>query len=446
MKAIFERRWNDAKSNSEQGFALIVTIVILMILLNIIGGGLFVSGINLRTVSNHRTATIALQVADGGIQHALALIPIGTDFDSLLNGSVNGISCAGICDGINIKSTLVGSLPSIAGYSYAVVAEDDDDGTGPTDDANGRVVLVSTVSGPNSTRKMIRAYVGRSAGPWVPPGAVYIPGGSGSDAAFNTSGTFFITGKDTNYSSDVNLDGRADGVSAGPKASIYGVASNSDSMVTEFTNSLTNTEKTKVQGMGYKSPTPAATATPSVFATNTSFSVSELITNLKNQPAAVQYLSGLSRNASECPTPRPNPPPAACVFGTDAAPQITYIKEDSGAVRFDTGSTVTGSGVLIIEGKANLFGNFEFHGLVISLAPGPRGVESTDDQIKLKLKDNARIFGSVVLGPNDDQLKFDVKDNASMYYSSQALNLVQNNWGFLLPRPARLLAWAEVME
>ena len=115
-------------------------------------------------------------------------------------------------------------------------------------------------------------------------------------------------------------------------------------------------------------------------------------------------------------------------------------------MRFDTGSTVTGSGVLIIEGKANLFGNFEFHGIVISLAQGLRGREGDDSELKFKLKDDARIFGALLLGPTGDQLKFDIKDRAAIYYSSQAINPVQTNWGSVLPQSAKLIAWQEVMQ
>ena len=99
-----------------------------------------------------------------------------------------------------------------------------------------------------------------------------------------------------------------------------------------------------------------------------------------------------------------------------------------------------------MDGKANLFGNFEFHGIVISLAQGPRGDESTEDKLKLKLKNNARIFGAVLLGPTGDDLKFDIKDTASIYYSSQAISLVNTTWGSVLPQPAKLLAWNEVMQ
>jgi len=138
--------------------------------------------------------------------------------------------------------------------------------------------------------------------------------------------------------------------------------------------------------------------------------------------------------------------PSKCVFGTDALPQITYIKSDS-TIKFDPSSTVVGSGVLILEGRANIFGNFEFHGMVISLVAGPRGLEDEDVKVKFKMKDNARLFGALLLGPTGDELKFDIKDNAAIYYSSQALNLVQTLWGpCCLPQPAKLVAWNEVMQ
>lgn len=223
-----------------------------------------------------------------------------------------------------------------------------------------------------------------------------------------------------------------------------GVATNSSDINTQFVNSLTSTEKTKVQGLGYNGAT--SPATPSVFTTANPLDVTSLANNFKSQPGVVQYLSGLSRTSTDCPTPPPFPMSSNCVFGTDALPQITYIKATD-TIKFDTNSTVVGSGVLILEGRANLFGNFEFHGIVISLVPGPRGREDNDSQLKMKLKDNARIFGTLLLGPSGDELKFDIKDNAAIYYSSQALSLVQTLWGSCcLSQPAKLIAWNEVMQ
>ena len=407
---------------SDRGIALVVVLAVMLILLSITGGALLLSGLNAKTASNVKTGGGAIHAADAGIHHALSVIPAGTTFSYS-------------------TSTSVASSSSFNGYAYTVTALNDPNST----NGNTRAILTSEATGSNSSKRKVKAYVGRSNTSWTPPGTVYIPGGSTSDADFNTSGTFFITGTDTGYSADGNNDGRADSTSAGPNPAIYGVAPLYDSMVTEFINSLSSSEKSKIQGLGYDAST--SPVTPSVFKTSTSFSVTDLATNFKNQAGAVQYLSGLSRNSTDCPTPPPVPMSSSCVFGTDAAPQITYIKADTGNIRFDTNSTVVGSGVLILDGKANLFGNFEFHGIVISLAAGPRGDESTEDKLKLKLKNNARIFGTLLLGPTGDDLKFDLKDTSAIYYSSQALNLVQTLWGSCcLPQPAKLIAWHEVMQ
>ena len=126
-------------------------------------------------------------------------------------------------------------------------------------------------------------------------------------------------------------------------------------------------------------------------------------------------LDGLRWRTEDCPSI------GSCTLGTDSAPQITYIREGLEHAHFD--GYITGSGVLIIEGKGHLRGNFEFHGLVISLAPGAlSGI--VEEDLKLQLRVNARIFGSILLGPNQDDLEFDIKDYAAVRYSSQALNMV----------------------
>ena len=49
--------------------------------------------------------------------------------------------------------------------------------------------------------------------------------------------------------------------------------------------------------------------------------------------------------------------------------------------------------------------------------------------ILLSITGASLLFSGLFLGPVGDQLKFGVKDNKAIYYSSQAINLVQNNWG-----------------
>ncbi|HEY5575026.1 MAG TPA: hypothetical protein VIK64_18545 [Anaerolineales bacterium] len=418
-----------------RGIALVVVILMMVILLSITGASLLFSGFNLKITRHLKTTSAAIHVADAGIQHALAVIPAGTQFDTLLQGSVTGFPCANPCNGNSNKATLTGSL---SGYTYTVVAENDPAEGAPTNDSNKIITLTSEATGPNSSRRKVKAYIGRMANSFVPPGAVYVPGNTSTDSDFNTSGTFFVTGSDTSYT-DSDANGRADSTGTGAQSPIYGVAAGNQTVADEFKNSLSSAEKSRVQGKDYNGTT--SPATPSIGVPTTTIDVNEVATNFINQIASTscppKCLSGLEWNSTDCPSTNP------CRLGTDSSPQITYIKQGSDHIHFD--GYVYGSGVLVVEGKAHFYGNFEFHGLVIAIAPGGLG-GSTEEDIKLKLKNNARIFGHLMLGPNSDDLKFDIKDTAAVYYSSQALSFVQTNWGSLLPQPPRLVAWQEVMQ
>jgi hypothetical protein len=193
-----------------------------------------------------------------------------------------------------------------------------------------------------------------------------------------------------------------------------------------------------VQGKNYDGST--SPATPSVGIPSTSLDVGQLANDLMNQITSTacppKCLDGLHWTPGDCPSSNP------CRLGTDSAPQITYIKEGQEHIHFD--GYVYGSGILIVEGKAHLFRNFEFHGIVISLAPG--GLGDDDESYKVKLKDNARIFGSLLLGPNGSQMQLDVNNNAAVYYSKQGLDIAGLIGSCCLPRPGKLIAWVELMQ
>ena len=130
-----------------------------------------------------------------------------------------------------------------------------------------------------------------------------------------------------------------------------------------------------------------------------------------------------------------------CVYGTDASPQITYIREGSDHIHLD--GYVTGSGVLVIEGKAHLYGNFEFHGPVIGVKEGLTGGADpgTVNADYFSLTDNAKIFGAVLLGPTNGTQGFQMKDNSKIYYSKDAMDIAQNLCGSCLPQPPKVFSW-----
>jgi len=426
---------------NNRGMVLVVLIMMMMILLSITGASLFFSRLNLKTAASYKTGGAVFQIADAGIQHALAVIPITGDFDALLQGDVSAFSCGTPCNGSSNKPILTGSL---AGSTYSVVVMDDDDGgSGNTyiDDTNKIVVLISTAKGPNNSQRSIVAYI-QKVNDIAPPGAVYVPGDIDTQPKFKTKGSFFITGDDTSYTDD-GPDGWADSLSAGPEPSVLGIALGDANLSSKFVSSLDDAERALVQGEGYDGSTTPAT--PSIAVSSTDMDVTAVANFYKDQisPSAgcPPWCNNGLRWDAKTPCDDSNP----CTLGTDSAPQVTYIKL-AGKQHAHLSGKVSGAGVLIIEGKGHIQGDFEFHGIVISLAPGSleEGGVDPDEDVKFSLKNNAKIFGSLILGPNQDKLQFDIKDNAKIYYSRQALDMVYSNLGGF--GSIELTGWREVME
>jgi hypothetical protein len=103
-----------------------------------------------------------------------------------------------------------------------------------------------------------------------------------------------------------------------------------------------------------------------------------------------------------------------------------------------------GNGDLIVEGKPHFYGYFEFRGLVIGPAPGSSSSSGTEEELSLRIKNYARIFGSLLLGPNQAALKFDIKDNGAIRYSSQGLSKAVQVGSRCIPMPSNLIAWHEL--
>ncbi len=428
---------------NNRGMVLVVLIMMMVILLSITGASLLFSRLNLKSASSYKTGGAVFQIADAGIQHARAVIPIAGDFDALLKGDVSAFPCGTPCNGSSNKPTLTGSL---AGSTYSVVVMDDDDGGSGNayiDDTNKIVVLVSTAKGPNNSQRSIVAYI-QKVNNNAPPGAAYIPGDIDTQPKFKTKGSFFITGDDTSYT-DSDSDGWADIISAGPEPSVLGIALGDAKLSSKFVKSLNDSERALVQGKGYDGSTTPAT--PSIAIPSTNMDVTVIANFYRDQISPNAGCPPWCNNGLKMDANYPCTDISPCTLGTDSAPQITYIRQ-AGKKHTDMKGKVSGAGVLIIEGKGHIQGDFEFHGIVISIAPGSleEGGADPDEDVKFSLKKNAKIFGTLILGPNQDKLQFDIKDNARVYYSSQALDMVDSNLGGDLFGSIDLIGWREVME
>ncbi len=395
-----------------------MVIFVMAFFLLFVTGGLVFSNLELKKASNLKLATQVLEVADAGLQHALANIekPFGWNFNAQLN-------CA------SPPCTIILQTPftSDSAFSYTVTAENDPPDTvapgSPTNDTNNIIILNSTANGPNGATRQVRAYVKRSLVNFTPPGSLYLPA-STATITFDGGTGFFITGNDTGY----------DGLPAlSPKPAITGVAPINNTVRDSFKTTLGSSRYNLVRGAGYIA---APIVSPSVITTTADkvYDVNQIALNFYNHPSAVKYLNG--QNIS-CTSSNP------CVFGTAANPQITYIREGSSHTHLD--GYVTGSGVLVSEGTTHLYGNFEFHGLVISVNLGLTGGTASppDDPDPLSMRNNAKIFGAVLRGPTNYPQTFDMRNNAKIYYSSQAIAVVNNLCGTCVPQPSRIYAWVD---
>jgi len=392
-----------------QGIAMVVVIAMMVILLSITGAALLFSGLNLKAASNLKTGSGAIHAADAGVQHALAIIPNGTNFTYSSSGT-------------SVVPTTAFPTPT-SSYNYTVTATNNPPSTLPS---TSTAILTSTANGPNNSRRVIRAYIGRSTTSWTPPGAIFIPGSTASQEVFDPSSTTWtVTGNDTNYNN-----------TSGPQPAIPGIATTNAAVTSSILTSLgTDARKQRVTGAGYSAGPPV---TPSVQTTTRTDDVNAMAQSFINQMTATtcppKCLTGYNTSLGSCPAASP------CTLGTDLAPQITYI---TGSSTVSLGGYVNGSGVLVVNAnEVVLLDNFNFHGLVFHIQSTQIG-----PQLELTIKGNAQVYGGLMLGPNASQLEIEVDNTAAIRYSSQAINMVNTWWGSCcIPGPAKLIAWNEVMQ
>ena len=397
-----------------QGLALFMAIVMMTIFLFFLSASLYLTRVDTKITSNLKLATQALEVADAGLQHALALIPTGYDFDKELN-------CDPSCP--LVPKT---AFPSGSAFSYTVtVRNDPDDGGGATNDTDELFILASTAEGPAGTLKTVEAYVRRSLIPFTSPAAVYVNANSAvpaNDYFLDPNGIFFLDGNDWGAGENI-LDWTDDPVGPDP-APKFAIATTS-AAVTAGLQADHDPNSHYLWGAG---------GDPSLGTTTDLINVDQVADKFINHGNTVT-LNGMITDTS-CSSPcQPCPISAPCSLGTKDNPQITYIKDPVGTSSVLRGHVI-GHGVLVVEGRTTIGGNFRFNGLVIH--------KRTDSSHYISLENSAWIYGSVLVGADiNGEAKFAVKDYVQLFYSSQALSMVQTNFGSIIPGPARVFAWID---
>ena len=357
---------------NSRGIALTTVIFVSAILFTLIATALFFSSLDLKLTANLKLSDTALQVADGGVQHALAVIPAGTTFPYSAQTEV-------------VPST---TYPSVAGYSYSVTAINT---AGDT-----QAILTSQANGPNGTKKVIKAYVGRGS---FALGATSLPGSTAPNTETNFSGTSF------------SINGN-DNCNAAP--AVPGIAVTDPALATEITNATTSDGGLASNQMNLVT---GAGGTPSV---GTIPPLSQTVSQIADGYLALPHTDLPGGNYS-----------GNSNWGTASTPTITRVTGDA-----QIQGTIEGYGVLVVDGALDIAGSFTFHGLVIA-----RG------NVQVQITGNAGIYGSLLLKEStaqDAAYELDVRGNAHIRYDSCAL-AAADGWA-ALPKMAKLVAWQEVMQ
>jgi hypothetical protein len=268
--------------------------------------------------------------------------------------------------------------------------------------------------------------VNRSSLNFTPPSAVYINAYSTIPADqsnyFDDDSLQLVIGNDTSPGDLLNPNDDT----SGPNPSLLGIGTTNSAIKDDIIS------KAEEPSIASHNDILGEGGEPSVGIAGSVLDVNEIADKFIANASAT-HLNGYVSDSTSCPSSSP------CYFGTSASPQITYIKDTLGTDTTIIGGYVRGYGVLVLEGRTMIGNegasgdNFRFNGLVLH--------KRTDATHYIEIEDSAWIYGAVMFGTNDGIVKFRIEDYGRLYYSSEALDMVESNWGSLLPQPPRVSAW-----
>lgn len=378
----------------QRGFALPAVLLALMTLFMLGTAGVVYSTLDLRATSHYDTGNRAFYAAEGGLLHALH--------------TMNEVGV------INFQQDIVGkwtqrygaatkTMPGDTKTSYEIAVA--------ADPANplSRGTITATGRAARGGRRtlVVRLEKGAFAGT---PGAIYL---AAEDITSHFTGNAFdVDGNDHNMDGDLVPGG----------AVKPGIATRNDTVTGDVTDSLSNSQKDNVKGLG--------------------FSTAPLIPSVLNTGGPdVDDLDGIVNHLMSLPgvtTTNQSNFNGNSTFGTVAAPMVTRMT--AGDVKLN--GNASGAGVMIVDGSLTISGSLDFVGWIV--VRGDTVINATgsaDDGTTLI--GNATILGSLWTG----HLAIKVGGSAIMNYCSECMTLVDSmgNGNNVIPRPMRVVSWQEVM-
>lgn len=378
---------------NEAGFAMAGLMLVMLVLLAFGSFTVLNTALNQRATSHYDTANRAFFAAESGVMHALSTMngPGVIDFQSDIVNRWNTLY------GASTKSM---SMDPRAEYTVSVQA----DATAPS----SRGTITVTGKGPLRSKRVIRVAVAKGGFEGT-PGAIHIAADANVDAEFRGN-NFRVDGRNYNVANQLLNDILKPGIST-----------RSDAVNNEVINSLNSAQKDNVKGLGFSSDP----LTPSVMKTGGPGvgDLDQFVADLLARPGVVTT-NTKNFNGND-------------VFGTLAAPQITYMTDPDVTLN----GNASGAGILIADGSVTINGSLNFTGLII--VRGDTVIDYSTDPDGTVLLGNATIKGSLWTG----NLEITVGGSASIKYCHECLQLVDNVGGTAnaIPRPMTVVSWGEVL-
>lgn len=368
----------------ERGLAMALGLFTMATLMMAAATAAVVGSANIHATRNFRGASQAHLVAESAISEAMQRIN-GPGVIHFGNDVANRWSA--------VWGTRERSFQALDGFRYSALVT-----ATVGDEANsGRIVGVA--EGPEGSRRAVVATVVRSNIPATAPGALYLATDDDSSARFSGN-NFLVDGNDRNYTGG-----------AGPAAPVPGISTRNDTNTQDALDSLGREQLDNVQGLNFQAGPPTVASVVTSPAAPSESQLQQIVADLLSRPG-VQTFSDNRVNGNT-------------VFGTEAAPQITYF-DNADEVTFANG-TASGAGIMIVRGNLNINGGLDFKGLVIVLG------DTT-------VSGDATIYGSVWTS----DIYYSVGGSAILQYSSQALTLAnQVGGGGALPSPILVTSLAD---
>jgi len=155
--------------SSENGFILIAVLTLMVTLILVGATTYIVSSNNAKIGGNYKTSETALQVAMAGTEKAREALRAAnasstttTDFSQELAAHVGVNGVLNAYPTTVDDTTLANGTMNVGGITYtynAYLTNDSTDGSTSATDSNGRVVITSVATGPNSTKAVVTTTV-----------------------------------------------------------------------------------------------------------------------------------------------------------------------------------------------------------------------------------------------------------------------------------------------